>query len=496
MRGSGILLPISSFPSPYGVGDLGVWAYRFIDFLRGSGQCFWQILPFGPTDPFLDNSPYSSPSAFAGNFLFVSLEDLLQKGLLERKDLQVVPPFREGFCDYERSADFKKKLLEKAWVSFKGSKTPGWDRFLEENQNWLESWCAFKVLKDRFEGKPWYMWPKEFKEFNPKVVERVKEEFEDLFFKEAFIQFTFFSQWERVKRYAEEKGILIIGDLPLYVTHDSCDVWANPHLFELDSEGMPLFVAGVPPDYFSSKGQRWGNPLYRWESLKEEGYRWWIERIRHNLKYFHVLRLDHFRGFAGYWAIPFGSEDAQQGKWRKGPGRDFFEALRKRFYVLPFVAEDLGIITPDVRELMAEFGFPGMKVLQFAFGDDFPKSPYLPHNFTPNCFAYTGTHDNNTLLGWFEEELSSEGKQRVFKYLGKRPDREGLVWEMIRLLMASVAQAVIVPMQDVLGLPSSARLNIPSSSKGNWRWRLKTSDLRSDLMEVLKEMSFLYGRAL
>jgi 4-alpha-glucanotransferase len=429
----------------------------------------------------------------------VSLEDLLQKGLLERKDLQGVPPFREGFCDYERSADFKKKLLEKAWVSFKGSKTPGWDRFLEENQNWLESWCAFKVLKDRFEGKPWYMWPKEFKEFkefNPKVVERVKEEFEDLFFKEAFIQFTFFSQWERVKRYAEEKGILIIGDLPLYVTHDSCDVWANRHLFELDSEGMPLFVAGVPPDYFSSKGQRWGNPLYRWEALKEEGYRWWIERIRHNLKYFHVLRLDHFRGFAGYWAIPFGSEDAQQGKWRKGPGRDFFEALRKRFYVLPFVAEDLGIITPDVRELMAEFGFPGMKVLQFAFGDDFPKSPYLPHNFTPNCFAYTGTHDNNTLLGWFEEELSPEGKQRVFKYLGKRPDREGLVWEMIRLLMASVAQAVIVPMQDVLGLPSSARLNIPSSSKGNWRWRLKTSDLRSDLMEVLKEMSFLYGRAL
>lgn len=494
MRSSGVLLHITSLPSPYGVGDLGPWAFKFVDFLETSGQRLWQLLPFGPTDPILDNSPYSSPSAFAGNPLFISLERLLEEGLLEEKDVKEAQVPKGDICDYERAYLLKYPLLEKAWSSFKGTRSWHWEAFLEGNKEWLWPWCTFKVLKARFEGRPWYLWPKEFKRPTFSLFEWAIEEFQDAFLKEAFFQYLFFKQLGEIKGYCEQKGVLLIGDIPIYVTHDSADVWANQHLFELDPEGMPLFVAGVPPDYFSPKGQRWGNPLYRWEVMEEEGYKWWIYRIKHNLRWFHLLRLDHFRGFVAYWAIDPHSEDATRGHWKKGPAEAFFEELRRHFYTLPFVVEDLGIITAEVRELMASLGLPGMRVLQFAFGDDFPKSPYLPHNFNTNCFAYTGTHDNNTLKGWFIEELSPEGRQRVYKYLGKTPTPEEIPWEMVRLLMASVAKAVIIPMQDLLALGPEARLNKPASKKGNWRWRLKEEDLSPELARRLKDLSWTYAR--
>lgn len=493
-RGCGVLLPISSLPSPHGVGDLGPEAYRFVDFLRESGQCFWQILPMGPTDPALDNSPYHSPSAFAGNPAFISLELLVEEGLLDRKDLKGIVPFGEGWADYEGAMALRERLLDRAWAAFRSSRSWQWEAFLEENAHWLWDYCAFKALKAHFGGSPWYRWPEPFRSHHPGVIEWARENLGEYLEKEAFLQFLFFKQWKALKAHCEQKGILVVGDVPIYVPQDSADVWANQQIFQLDDRGRPLAVAGVPPDYFSRKGQRWGNPLYRWDVLRERRYDWWIRRIRHNLRLFDVLRIDHFRGFVAYWAIDPDCPDARRGRWMEAPAEDFFGELERHFPRLPFIAEDLGVITADVRDVMARFGLPGMKVLLFAFGEDFPNSPYLPHNYPRNCVAYTGTHDNNTLLGWFLEEASAAERERLFRYIGRRLEPEELPWELVRILMASVADVVIVPMQDLLGLGSWARMNRPSTSNGNWRWRLKPSQIDGDLPPRLREMAWTYGR--
>ena len=494
-RGSGILLHVSSLPSPHGVGDLGQEAYEFVEFLQEAGQTYWQILPLGPTDPAQGNSPYLSSSAFACNPLFVSVGLLKEEGLLEKGDLGAGPSFSEGRAEYEAAIAYKERLLEKAWRNFRRGRTPWqWEAFLEENAFWLEDYCLFRVLKRRFALEPWYRWPEEFRRRKPDALKRAKEELREELEREAFFQYLFFRQWHALRHRCKDRGIQIIGDIPIYVTLDSADVWAHPEIFRLGPDGRPEAVAGVPPDYFSRTGQRWGNPLYRWEVLKEGRYWWWLERIEHNLRLFDLLRLDHFRGFVAYWEIPSSERSARRGRWVRGPGEDFFLELQRRFPSLPFIAEDLGVITPDVRELMARFDLPGMKVLQFAFGDDFPLSPYLPHNYPRNSVAYTGTHDNNTLVGWFTEEATGKERERLFRYLGREPSADELPWELIRLLMASVADCVIVPAQDLLGLGSEARMNRPASRKGNWRWRLKRGALSKDLALRLRDLAETYGR--
>lgn len=493
-RGAGVLLPVASLPSPYGVGDLGPKAYEFVDFLVEAGLTYWQILPLGPTDPALDNSPYHSPSAFAGNPCLLSPELLLKEGLLEKEDLKEVPPFGEGSADYEGAWRLRRELLKKAWHAFKGSKDWRWEAFTADNEEWLWPFCAYRALKAHFGGSPWYCWPEPFRHPTEEVVLWARENLREAFEKEAFLQFLFFRQWTALKEYCRQKGVTLIGDVPIYVPHDSADVWFHQGIFQLDPLGMPLAVSGVPPDYFSDTGQRWGSPLYRWEALKEDRYRWWVMRLRHNLKLFDLVRLDHFRGFVAYWAIEPDCPDARRGRWVEAPAVDFFGELERHFPHLPFIAEDLGVITPDVREVMARFGFPGMKVLLFAFGDDFPRGPYLPHNYPPRCLAYTGTHDTNTLLGWFQEEATPEQRERVYKYIGRKVSPEMVSQELIRILYASVAEVVIVPIQDFLGLGSSARINRPSTSKGNWRWRLRPSDLGDGLSPWLKDLVWTYGR--
>lgn len=493
-RGSGVLLPVSSLPSPYGVGDLGPEAYRFVDFLCEAGQAYWQLLPLTPTDPAQGNSPYLSPSAFAGNPLFISLDLLVEEGLLQGRDLLERPPFQEGRADYEAALAWRERLLQQAWEAFRLSPPWQWEAFLQENAFWLQDYCLFRALKRHFGGKPWQRWPKGVRRRDREVLEPLKEQLKEEVQREAFLQFLFFKQWQALRRYCNRKGVQVIGDIPIYVTQDGADTWAHPEVFRLGPDGRPEAVAGVPPDCFSPTGQRWGNPLYRWDVLREERYGWWIERIKHNLALYDLLRLDHFRGFVAYWEIPPGQKDARKGRWVEGPGEDLFLELQRRFASLPIIAEDLGLITPDVREVMGRFGFPGMRVLQFAFGEDFPNSPYLPHNYPRNCVAYTGTHDNNTLCGWFAEEATAAEKERLFRYLGRKVQQGELAWELVRLLMASVADGVVVPVQDLLGLGSEARMNRPASSRGNWRWRLKAGDLTQGLALRLRELTETYGR--
>lgn len=490
-----MLLHISSLPSPHGVGDLGPGAYRFVDFLAEAKQGFWQILPLGPTDPAHGNSPYLSSSAFAGNPLFISLELLKEEGLLSKADLREMHTFPAEGVDYPRVLASKAPLLDRAWQAFKGGRLP-WDykAFVESNSYWLQDYCLFKALKARFGGLPWNRWPAALRCRERDALEEAQQQLSEEVEREAFLQYLFFKQWRALKAYCESKGVQVIGDLPIYVTQDSADVWAHPEIFKLDGKGRPQVVAGVPPDYFSRTGQRWGNPLYRWEELQRRRYDWWVERMRHNLGLFDLIRVDHFRGFLAYWEIPAGDRDARRGRWVEAPAEDFFEELQRRFPVLPIIAEDLGVITPDVREVMARFGFPGMKILQFAFGEDFPRSPYLPHNFPRNCVAYTGTHDNNTVRGWFEGEASPEERGRVFRYLGREVPPEELPWELIRLLMMSVADGVIIPMQDLLGLGEEARMNRPAHKEGNWRWRIREGQMSADLRSTLRDLTEVYGR--
>jgi len=496
-RASGILLHITSLPSPYGIGDLGPEAYRFADFLAQTKQSYWQVLPLNPTNPAYGNSPYSSISAFAGNTLLISPDLLVEEGLLSREDLDPIPPFPEARCNFSEVILYKGKLLERAYQRFNqnGKGRESFEIFCSESSSWLEDFALFVVLKKHFDEKVWNQWPSELRDRNPKSLAEVKKGSHDQIEKEEFWQYLFFKQWHALRTSCRQKGVHLFGDLAIYVSLDSADVWANPGLFKLDRERRPTFVSGVPPDYFSETGQLWGNPVYRWNVLKKSNYRWWRERIAHNLDLFEVLKIDHFRGLVAYWEIPAGEKTAINGRWVKVPVKDFLDTLNQHFPRLPIVAEDLGLITPDVREVMDHFALPGMKVLLFAFGEDHPMHPYLPHTYENNFLVYTGTHDNNTVRGWFEGEASSEDKQRLFRYLGREVPVEEIHWALIRLAMMSVARSVILPMQDVLGLGGEARMNRPSIAHGNWEWRLLPGQLTDSVSERLLDVTKTFGRS-
>ncbi len=496
-RGSGILLHITSLPFPYGIGDLGPGAYTFADFLGRAKQSYWQVLPLNPTDPIYGNSPYSSISAFAGNMLLVSPHRLLEEGLLSREDLEPIPPFSEARCDFSEAIRYKGRLLERAYQRFtsRGKGEESFEAFCAESSPWLDDFSLFTVLKRRFGGKVWNQWPRELRDRDPASLRTTRKECRDHLEKVKFWQYLFFKQWNSLKAYCREKGIRLFGDLAIYVSLDSADVWANPGLFKLDRKKRPAFVSGVPPDYFSETGQLWGNPVYRWNVLKKGGYRWWIERIAHNLRLFDALRIDHFRGLVAYWEIPAGETTAVNGRWVKVPAQDFLNTLYRYFPRLPIFAEDLGLITPDVREVMDRFVLPGMKVLIFAFGEDHPLHPYLPHTYGENFLVYTGTHDNGTARGWFEGEASDEDRRRLFRYLGREVPVEEIHWTLIRLAMMSVARWVILPMQDVLGLGGEARMNRPSVAHGNWEWRLLPGQMNPAVSERLGEITATYGRS-
>ncbi len=476
MRVAGILLHITSLPSPFGIGELGPTAYQFVDFLYASEQKLWQVLPLNPTCVEHGNSPYFSISLFAGNPLLISPELLCKDGLLSEKDLEGCQ-VQGDKVDYPTAWSIKENILEKAYRNF--SENGEYRNFLEENAYWLEDFCRFKVLKDKYR-KPWNVWESE----------SIKG-LEDKIKKEKFLQFVFFKQWKALKAYANSKGIKIMGDLPIYPAFDSSDVWSNKDLFKLDEHNSPYVVAGVPPDYFSKEGQLWGNPVYNWERLKEEGFSWWIRRIRHNLRLFDLLRLDHFRGFVAYYEVPASEKTAVRGRWVSAPAEEFFTKLREEFPDFPFVAEDLGLITKDVEEIRDRFGFPGMKVLVFAFESE--NHPYMPHNHNKNSFVYTSTHDNMPVRGWYLQELDPSSKERLFRYLGRELSEEDVSYALIRLAYMSVSKACIVPMQDLLNLGQDARMNTPGKKEGNWEWRLK--DMPDDELSFkLKELCLTYGR--
>jgi len=495
-RGSGILLHITSLPSPYGVGDLGPWAYKFVDFLTETKQCFWQILPLNPTDPTYGNSPYHSISAFASNPQLISPDFLVRDGLLDKSNVEPLCSAQKGRVDYEAALIYKDKIFYEAFENFKNERQKyEYEKFCLENSHWLDDFVLFVALKIHFHGKSWIEWPQEIRDRKPETLLSLKKELDDRIEMQKFLQYIFYKQWGALKDYCNQRGIQIFGDIPIYVEHDGVDVWTNPEIFKLDGEKKPSAVAGVPPDYFSETGQLWGNPVYRWDVLKKIGYTWWIRRIHHNIKLFDLVRVDHFRGLIGYWEVSARDQTAINGKWVETPAEDFFNTLLKKLPLLPIIAEDLGVITPDVREIMHSFDFPGMKVLLFAFGDDLPTNPYAPHNLVRNCVVYTGTHDNNTVRGWFEKELTQEVRDRIHCYLGREVPSKEIHWELIRLAMMSVANMVIFPLQDILGLGEDARMNRPATSDGNWLWQLLPDQLTPSLAEKLLNMTEIYGRA-
>lgn len=495
-RGSGILMHITSLPSPYGIGDLGRDAYRFVDFLVEARQNFWQVLPLNPTSSVYGNSPYSSFSAFAGNPLLISPEMLVEWGYLSGNDIKP-PRFPDKKVNYKIAGEYKNRILNMAYDRNRTiiSEDYEFKRFCDEHSYWLDDYCLFISLKRHFKGVEWSMWHEDLRDRREDVLNVWRERLSDDIMKERFFQFIFFRQWQSLRNYCEEKNLQMIGDAPIYVNYDSSDVWANAELFKLNEEKGPVAVAGVPPDYFSSTGQLWGHPVYNWDALKESGYSWWISRLEHNMKFFHMFRLDHFRGFVAYWEVDAREETAINGRWVKAPAIDFFNTLFRHFTHLPLIAEDLGTITPDVREVMNTFGFPGMKVLLFAFGEDVATNPYAPHNHVKNCVVYTGTHDNNTIKGWFRKELTDGDRKRLSRYIGRKITERTVHQELIRLTMMSVADMIIIPMQDFLGLGEWARMNLPARKEGNWQWRVEQGQLTPSLTKKIAEIVMIYGRA-
>ncbi|VEP11996.1 4-alpha-glucanotransferase [Hyella patelloides LEGE 07179] len=494
-RVSGILLHPTSFPSPFGIGDLGENAYKFIDFMADADQQVWQILPLGPTG--YGNSPYLCYSALAGNPLLISPEKLLEDNLLAEDDLNNLPDYFLDRVDYSLVIATKIPLLRKASLKFQQQATETdlkeFNRFCDRHANWLDDYALFMALKEAHEGKSWHQWDKSIACRQPEAITQWALDLKDEIFLHKFWQYLFFSQWKQLKTYANEKGISIFGDIPIYVAHDSADVWSHPDIFCLDKKtGEAALMAGVPPDYFSATGQLWGNPVYNWDELEKTDFQWWIRRVEGILEYVDIIRVDHFRGFEAYWAVPQGETTAMSGKWLKAPGDKFFELLKQDLGELPIVAEDLGVITPEVEALRDQFGFPGMKILHFAFDSD-RLNPFLPYNYNNcNCIVYTGTHDNNTTIGWFNSR-DPEAQARVVDYLGCICD-DGIHWALIRLAMSSVANTAIVPFQDVLGLGTDTKMNTPSTVEGNWEWRCRQEAFNPELSGRLKYLTYLYGR--
>ena len=490
-RSCGILMPISALPSDYGIGTLGKAAYDFVDFLVEAKQSWWQMLPVGPTS--YGDSPYQSFSTYAGNPYFVDLELLCEDGLLQKEELRLSWGEDPERVDYAAIYAHRFDVLKKAYLRGKARDGEKVKAFLKENEQWLPDYALFMAVKRYFQMRPWMEWPDagirlHEREAVEKYGQLLKDEVE--FF--IYIQYLFFDQWEKLRSYAKKKGVGIIGDLPIYVAMDSADVWSDPKSFQLDEKNVPIEVAGVPPDYFCEEGQLWGNPLYRWDRMKQDGYGWWIRRIAGASKLYDVLRIDHFRGLESYWAVPYGEETAKNGHWVKGPGMDLVGVLTGWFSNVQFIAEDLGFMTPEVEQLLQDSGLPGMKVLEFAFSTS-ELSGYLPHCYDKNCVCYAGTHDNTTILGW-KDEAEPEEIAFATRYLGLN-EEEGFVWGMLRGGMSSVADLFIAQMQDVLELGAQARMNTPSALGGNWQWRLLKDQITPALTEKLSIMARMYGRS-
>ena len=486
-RAAGVLLHPTSLPGCYGVGDLGDELIVFLDWAASAGMRVWQVLPLNP--PGYGYSPYGCLSSFAGNPMLISPQRLLQEGLITSETVSETPQFPDERVDFDRVVAWRSRLLHEAWRRFDAN--PEFDAFVEadEQRDWLDDFALFMALKERAGGAPWWTWDRRLAQRNAKAIERARAELADEVLFHKFVQFLFFRQWANVRDGARARGIRIMGDVPIYVANDSADVWGNRKLFQLADDGQPSVVAGVPPDYFSATGQRWGNPLYRWERMAETDFRWWVARVRTSLRLADVVRLDHFRGFAAYWEIPANEATAVHGKWMPGPGLALFNALRDALGSLPLVAEDLGFITPEVHELRRAIGVPGMKILQFGFGQ--PDSPHLPHRFEPETVVYTGTHDNDTARGWFESAPEHE-RELARMYLGD--DCHDVAWALIRTAFTSVAQTAIVPAQDILGLGSEGRMNRPGAERDNWSWRLRPGALTQGHAERLRQLAEITGR--
>ncbi len=491
-RSSGILLHPTSLPGPYGIGDIGPWAHRWIDFLAGAGCGLWQVLPIGPTG--YGDSPYQCFSSFAGNPLLISPDLLLNEDLLHPDDLCDRPSLPDDRVDFGQLIPWKSGVLDRSFIRFQHTKSPKlsaeMEQFRQEQSTWLEDYALFMAIKESHGGAAWHSWEKPLRQQQSEAITKFRQQHEVDIQRQVYRQFLFFRQWKKLRNHAHEKNIQIIGDIPIFVAHDSTDVWVNPQLFYLDETGMPTFVAGVPPDYFSPTGQLWGNPLYRWEVHAQDGYAWWLKRIQATLSMLDIIRIDHFRGFAGYWEIPGKAETAEKGRWVAGPGKALFESIRNALGDLPIIAEDLGVITPDVIELRESFNLPGMKIFQFAF-DSTPEDPFLPHHYPVNCVVYTGTHDNDTALGWYKR-VSEEEKSVYRLYMDR--DGSNVSWDLIRGVWSSVAMFGLAPMQDFLKLGNEARMNYPGNPSGNWMWRMSSHDQSPDLQAKIKELNYLYSR--
>jgi 4-alpha-glucanotransferase len=491
-RISGILLHPTSLPGPFGIGELGEEAYGFIDFLAGSQQHLWQVLPLGPTG--YADSPYASFSSFAGNHLLISLRQLAKDGWLEEEALQHIPSFPTQSVDYGAVIAFKMPLLWRSFERFSAYATTeqqkGFEQFRQHNQHWLDDYALFMALKDEYHGAPWTEWERDIAARKPEAMTAWRERLAPRISFHIYLQYQFYTQWANLKRSANARGIKILGDLPIFVAHDSADVWAHPEIFYLDETGAPTVISGVPPDYFSVTGQRWGNPLYRWDRLAQTGYAWWIDRFRAALALVDLLRLDHFRGFQAYWEIPADEETAVKGRWVPGPGADLFHALQGALGQVPIIAEDLGVITPDVVALREQFGFPSMRVLQFGFSSD-ARNEHLPHNFERQTLVYSGTHDNDTTVGWYKTRGQLE-QHVVREYLAT--DGSNISLDLIRLAFSSVAELAIVPLQDLLALGSEARMNMPGRAAGNWAWRYSAEVLKDWHRDWLAHITHMYNR--
>ena len=495
IKRSGILLHISSLPSKYGIGDFGPDAFSFANFLANAKMGLWQILPLNPTSLKYGNSPYSSSSSFALNPLFISPDELVKQGLLVQSDIQSGLKLREDRTDYPAVVRFKKTILERAWFNFKNSADKyEFQRFCDKNAYWLDNYALFIVLRDVFDEKLWYEWPEEYRHRDKSALQKFEATHADDIQKEKFYQFIAYSQWFKLKSHCRNRGILIFGDLPIYVHYNSADVWTWPRNYKIDADGKPTVVSGVPPDYFSSTGQLWGNPVYDWDYLKKNGYKWWIQRFGMNFLLFDLIRIDHFRGLIGYWEVPAEHETAEHGYWQPVPYHDFFHTLYRLFPNMPIIAEDLGEITADVREFIQNADIPGMRVLQFGLASGDASNSFLPHNYDTECIVYTGTHDNNTIKGWFMNEINKQQRQHVYNYFGHKISRTNIHKEVIRLALMSAAQMVIVPMQDILGLNEKGRMNTPGTTQNNWEWRLLKRNLTPSLAKDLAFQNSIYGR--
>lgn len=497
-RSSGLLLHVTSLPSAHGVGDLGPEAYRFADFLASAGQTYWQILPLTPVDPGAGFSPYSSPSAFAGNPLLISLDKLVDNGLLSAADCRAAEQPATGRVDYPTTWQRKLPLLTQAADTFRREQTQpqygDYERFCVQHAHWLDDYALFRALQDELNEPAWVRWPAALRQRKPADLNRYTEQLHDRIETLKVLQFLFYRQWTELVGYCFARRVHLVGDIPIYVQHNSADVWTHQHLFKLDKKGEPRFVAGAPPDYFSEDGQRWGNPVYDWPKHEAEGFAWWIRRLKHQLSMYSLTRLDHFLGFAVYWEIPASEPTAKVGRWVDAPIDAFLHAMYRQFVQLPLIAEDLGARTPDVQPSLRHYGIPGMRLVQFGIGDDIATSNHIPHNYVENAVAYTGTHDNNTTRGWFTQDLDDDRRQRLREYLGFDVTEADVAGQLVRLVMQSVARLVIVPVQDVLNLGAEHRMNTPGVGNDNWTWRVDQDALTPDVAAQLRAIGRLTGR--